>query len=146
MTTPAPPAKKTNLFTRKIGPLPMWAWTGIILVPIIIYAVIEHKKSAASAADTTAADSTDASQVPQFVNQTYTNPTPPSAPGTPAPSPAGPTEAQFQQLAKSEETQAAINRSQTGTLKTLTHPKAPAKKTNVPPKKKPVPKATPKKK
>jgi hypothetical protein len=118
MAPAAPPAKAGNLFTRKIGPLPMWAWTGIILVPVVIYGVIEHKKSASSSsASTDASDQTDASQVPQFVNQVYTNPTPPSAPGTPAQ--AGPTEAQFQAVAKSAETSAAVNRSQTTAIKDL---------------------------
>jgi hypothetical protein len=85
MSTPpgAAPKAKGNVLTRKIGPLPTWAWTGIILTPILIYAVIERKKSSSS---TTAASATtgmtSASQVPQFVNQTYTSVQAPSAPNS----------------------------------------------------------------
>src|SRR5271155_3134735 len=87
--TAAPPASgKGNVLTRKIGPLPTWAWVGIVIVPIGIYAYIERKKSAAASNTTTgtdttgASDMTDASQVPQFVNQTYTTVIPPTAPGS----------------------------------------------------------------
>jgi hypothetical protein len=84
---PAAPAKQGgNVFTRKIGPMPMWAWVAIISVILIGYAYYRNKQSAAAAATT--ATGTDASQVPQFVNQTYTSVTPPVA--GPA-GPAGPT-------------------------------------------------------
>ena len=81
--TPAPSGKKENVFTRKIGPMPMWAWVAIIGAVIIGYAYYKNKNSAASTSQT--GSTTDASQVPQFVNQTYVSPVPPSAPG-----PAGP--------------------------------------------------------
>ena len=77
-----------NVFTRKIGPMPMWAWVAIISVVLIGYAYYRNKQSAAAASTT--ATGTDASQVPQFVNQTYTSVTPPTA-GPPGPTgPAGP--------------------------------------------------------
>lgn len=80
--------KKENVFTRKIGPMPMWAWVAIIGAAIIGFAYYKNKNSAASSSTTGAM--TDASQVPQFVNQTYTQPGPPVA-GPPGPAgPAGP--------------------------------------------------------
>lgn len=85
---PAPSGKKENVFTRKIGPLPMWAWVAIISAVIIGYAYYKNKNAASTAATT--AGTTDASQVPQFVNQTYTSPVPPVA-GPPGPAgPQGP--------------------------------------------------------
>lgn len=90
---PAKPSgggKKENVFTRKIGPLPMWAWVAIVGGGILAWSLFSSKKAASSAADTSAAG-TDASQVPQFVNQTYTTVTPPMSPpaGQPPPSPPG---------------------------------------------------------
>lgn len=80
--------KKENVFTRKIGPMPMWAWVAIIGAVIIGYAYYKNKNAASTAATT--ASTTDASQVPQFVNQTYTSPVPPVA-GPPGPAgPQGP--------------------------------------------------------
>lgn len=38
------PAKKENVFTRKIGPLPMWVWLAIVAVLIIGYVLIFGKK------------------------------------------------------------------------------------------------------
>src|SRR5271155_3016496 len=84
MSTPpgAAPKAKGNVLTRKIGPLPTWAWTGIILTPILIYAVIERKKSSSTTAASATTGTTSASQVPQFVNQTYTSVQAPSAPNS----------------------------------------------------------------
>lgn len=89
----APPAaagrsKNGNVFTRHIGPLPMWAWLLISLGLIGVY-YVWHRNQAAQQASPSMATGTDASQVPQFVNQTYTSVTPPAAP-TPAPTPAPP--------------------------------------------------------
>src|SRR5271165_5965862 len=80
------PGKKGNVLTRKIGPLPMWAWTSIVLIMVVGYSLYSNKKNAAAAA-AAPATGTDASQVPQFVNQTYVSPTPPAAPGSAAPPP-----------------------------------------------------------
>jgi hypothetical protein len=95
MTPEAPPAAPPaapsrgggNVLTRKIGPMPAWAWIAIIAAALIGYAYWRNKSSA-SATAATAADGTDASQVPQFVNQTYTTVTPPVA--GPPPNPATP--------------------------------------------------------
>jgi len=71
-----------NVFTRHIGPLPMWGWTAIVGAVIIGYAWWKNRNSSSTSAESA---TTDASQVPQFVNQTYTNVQPPSAPAGPPP-------------------------------------------------------------
>jgi len=85
-----------NVFTNKIGPLPMWAWVAIIGAAILGYAYFKNRSSGSS---TAASSSTPASDVPEFVNQTYTTVTAPAAPtpnagggattGTPAPTGGG---------------------------------------------------------
>jgi len=96
MTAPAPegaPSSSGGLaFTRKLGPLPMWAWLGIGLALLLVVYTWKNNK-AASADTTTAADtSTDSSQIPQFINQTYVQnmpgTTPPPSSGT-VPPPSG---------------------------------------------------------
>jgi LysM repeat protein len=90
-TTQAP--SRENVFTRKIGPLPMWLWVVIIAVPLLVYSLYKQKKSATtpSTTGTGTASTTSASQVPQFVNQTYTTVIPPAAPTAAAvPGPTGP--------------------------------------------------------
>jgi hypothetical protein len=93
-----PSSSGGNVFTRKLGPLPMWAWMAIALVLAIAY-YLYKKKSAASAASATGASSgtaantpggVDASLVPQFVNQTYTNVSPPAVPITTSPTVSAP--------------------------------------------------------
>jgi hypothetical protein len=155
MAAAPPPAARGNVFTRKIGPLPMWAWLGIVLAGIGVWAVIEHKKSSSTAAST--ADETDASQVPQFVNQTYTSPSPPSTnmAGYETTAEAAAQEKQISAAAQNAEKGAAVNRSQAKAIKTLkkdqasdvtkAHPKAPAKK-GTPVKKDEAPRKQPKKK
>jgi outer membrane biosynthesis protein TonB len=60
-----------NVFTRKMGPLPMWGWMGIALALALGYYFIHGKKSSGS---------TPANDVPQFVNQVYDNDYPPPSP------------------------------------------------------------------
>jgi hypothetical protein len=73
-----------NVFTRKIGPLPMWGWMGIVLLLAVFYYL--YKKNSSSTAYSSSPSSVntpggvDASLVPQFVNQTYTTVEPPTAP------------------------------------------------------------------
>lgn len=79
-----------NVFTRKVGPLPMWAWMGLVLLVAVFYYLYKKNKasSTSSTNPTTSAASTaantpggvDASLVPQFVNQVYNQETPPAAP------------------------------------------------------------------
>lgn len=87
MSAPERPAgRKENVFTRKIGPLSMWVWLVIIGGAIGVWALYKNKT-----AGSTSATGTPASDVPQFVNQVYTNPVPPVAGGpiirTPHPRP-----------------------------------------------------------
>lgn len=98
---------RENVFTRRIGPLPMWQWFAIALAMILVYVLYQYRKTSqanANAANTAGGTSTGgttgAGQVPQFVNQTYTYVAPPSAqqpppsshgsnpPPQPAPAPA----------------------------------------------------------
>jgi len=79
---------KLGIWAKKYGPLPAWAWVSIGLVIVLGVLYLRSRNSTASNAastssDTTAADSTGAGQIPQFVNQTYTTVQPPSAPSPP---------------------------------------------------------------
>lgn len=90
----APPRKEggggaKSTFTRKLGPLPLWAWMGVGLAVVLVYANWKKSKQGASSTGTgTAAGATsvnspggvDASLVPQFINQTYVQDQPPTAP------------------------------------------------------------------
>jgi hypothetical protein len=67
----------SNVFTRKIGPLPMWGWMAIGLVVAVAYYFYEKNKSS-SQTPTPSAEAAD--QIPQFVNQTYVQTNPPAAP------------------------------------------------------------------
>lgn len=70
-----------NVFTRKIGPLPMWGWMGIALLLAVFYYLYKKNQGNNAQAQTAApTDTTDQSLVPQFVNQTYVQETPPPAP------------------------------------------------------------------
>lgn len=101
MTTPDTPPKHDpnqaagpptgNVWTRKYGSLPLWAWAGIglAIVIAIMYWRNRNSSSTNNAAVPSGASSTTAGQVPQFVNQVYTQ----TSPGTtPAPPPAGTTD------------------------------------------------------
>jgi LysM repeat protein len=76
-----------NVFTRKLGPLPMWAWMGIALAVAIVYYLYKKKTGSSNTSQNSAQNSSlntpggvDASLVPQFVNQVYNQETPPVAP------------------------------------------------------------------
>ena len=122
-TAPEPvkgPSSGGNVFTRKVGPLPMWAWMAIALLIALFYYLYKKSKSSSSAsnsatgsgADTAGAGGVDASLVPQFVNQTYVNNSPPAAPTPAAAAPtgttqpgygkAGPPNANYQAITKDE--------------------------------------------
>ena len=76
-----------NPLTRKIGALPMWAWLAIFTAVIVVYSYLKKSKSSnSSSSSSTGGASTvnspggvDSSLVPQFVNQTYVQATPPTA-------------------------------------------------------------------
>jgi hypothetical protein len=83
-----------NVFTRKVGPLPMWAWMGIALLIAVGYYLIKKKASGntsgagSSPSTVNTPGGVDSSLVPQFVNQTFVQDSPPSAPAVPTPPPA----------------------------------------------------------
>lgn len=96
----ATPAARSsgNVFTRKLGALPLWAWMGIGLAVALGYYYWKQstgsgaaaKSAAASAGAGQAAGGVDSNLVPQFVNQTYVQSAPPQ-PGMPGPTgPPGP--------------------------------------------------------
>ena len=61
------------MFTHRLGPLPMWLWVVIIGAVIVGWSLYKSRTSGGGSQqqDTTGTD-TPASDVPQFVNQTYT--------------------------------------------------------------------------
>jgi hypothetical protein len=69
-------------FGRKLGPLPLWAWMGVGL-GVALGAMYFRKNKAASSTTTgtdagsSSVSSTPNSQIPQFVNQVYTQGAPP---------------------------------------------------------------------
>jgi len=75
-----------SAFKRKVGPLPLWGWMAIIGALAVFYALYSKQKAAAAnaqSANSSTVDSpggVDSSLVPQFVNQVYTQSTPPPAP------------------------------------------------------------------
>lgn len=84
MTTPNPPQSRSsgNVFTRKVGPMPMWGWMGVVLLAAIGYYLIRKQGQTTAAANqaVNTPGGVDSSLVPQFVNQTYVQDTPPAAP------------------------------------------------------------------
>ncbi len=85
--SPAPAGtRKENVFTHKIGPLPMWGWLAIIGGALVAWRVYAGKNAATQAQQQgTAPSSTADNTVPQFVNQTYVTTGAPSSPGTSGP-------------------------------------------------------------
>lgn len=75
-----------NIFTRKLGPFPLWVWMGLGLAVALAWTNYSKNKKAASQAQSasgtlpttqTASGSTPASLIPQFVNQVYNQESPP---------------------------------------------------------------------
>lgn len=85
-----------NVFTRKIGPLPLWAWMGIGLAIALGYYFWQQNQASNSSSSTSSTPQTastvntpggvDSSLVPQFINQTYTSVSPPASPSVSVPS------------------------------------------------------------
>jgi hypothetical protein len=73
---------------RKVGPLPLWAWLGLVTLVAVGYYMYKKNQAGNSTANQSTAGTggtagtTDQSLVPQFVNQTYVENNPPSAPAT----------------------------------------------------------------
>lgn len=75
------PAEPSNPLTNKLGPLPVWAWGGLaLLVAILFYMYSKNKSNKAQNTAANTPGGVDASLVPQFVNQTFVENTPPAAP------------------------------------------------------------------
>jgi len=67
--------------------MPVWAWLGVAIGGGVIFFMWNKNKQASSqtaSASTNTPGGVDASLVPQFVNQTYVNGTPPGAPSMPS--------------------------------------------------------------
>lgn len=80
-------------FTRKLGPLPLWAWMGIGLAGALAYSSWRKNKAAAATTTTAATGTSLANQTPPFIIQNYTSPGaqgPAGPPGTSAPAQAAP--------------------------------------------------------
>ncbi len=107
----------SNIFTRKVGPLPLWGWLAIATVAAVLYALYAKNKASSTSttgtgSSTAGAGGVDSSLVPQFVNQTYVNNTPPAAPpvtstppssgGGPAYGKAGPPNGNYQAITLQE--------------------------------------------
>lgn len=73
-----PPAQGGSFLTRKVGPLPMWAWMAIVVGGLV--AVVAWR-NAHQAANTATTDSTvPPDQTPPMVFQDYVTSTPPYSP------------------------------------------------------------------
>ena len=53
----APDGGGGNVFTRKIGPLPMWAWMGIALALAIVYYLYKKHTSSSTSSQNSAQNS-----------------------------------------------------------------------------------------
>jgi LysM repeat protein len=94
-TAPAAAApKRENVFTHKLGPLPMWGWVAIAGGILVAWRWYSNKQAASTATASTSATG-NPNTVPQFVNQTYVSTQPPVAPSAATPAtpaaPAAPT-------------------------------------------------------
>jgi hypothetical protein len=76
-------ASGSNVFTNKLGPLPMWAWVAILGGLIVAWSVYSRNKAGATSSTSGSPTGTSASDIPQFVNQTYTTVQAPAAPAVP---------------------------------------------------------------
>ena len=78
-----------NVFTRQLGPMPLWGWMAVGLALVLLYVYWKKDQASQSTSGTSSDTSggsgtTDSSLIPQFVNQVYTQTSPPS------PGPQGP--------------------------------------------------------
>lgn len=79
------PARRENVLTHKLGPLPTWGWIAIAGGAFLAYRWYSSKNAAASGGTTSSsAVDTSANTVPQFVNQTYVSTSAPLSPTTAA--------------------------------------------------------------
>lgn len=80
--------KKENVFTHKLGPLPMWGWVAGVAAILVAWRMYSAKKNGSNqpASGTSGSGSSGLAggaspyDIPQFVNQTYTTVTAPPSP------------------------------------------------------------------
>ena len=84
-------SRGTNPLTKKLGPLPVWAWAALALLLVLGYLYYKNRKNSTSNTTSSGTTTTSDSQIPQFVNQVYTNGTPPSDGNTGPSNPTNPT-------------------------------------------------------
>lgn len=127
----------------------MWAWAGIILGGVLLY--MYHKQASSSSASTTTPTTatvnsggtdigSEASQIPQFVNQTYTTVTPPTIDNNttvnpppvtvnvPAPAPASPAQPAYGQAGPPNSNYQAITPQEAEVLESSNNVYNPANK------------------
>src|SRR6266702_5108713 len=83
-----PPEKEGGIsagLNKKMGPFPVWLYLVLAGLMVFLFIYIRRQKSASS--DTTGTDTQSSSTIPPFINQVYTNTTPPesSVPGPEGP-------------------------------------------------------------
>lgn len=79
-----------NVLSRQMGPMPLWAWMALAFALILGVAYWRARNNSNTAAGSSAG-TTATNDIPQFVNQVYTNPSPPEEPGPTGPKgPPGP--------------------------------------------------------
>lgn len=80
MADAKPPAKKGgNFLTRKHGPLPTWAYIVIAVGLLVALAWWKTRQSSKQQSAKPESAASGSGKVPQFVNQTYVQPGPPSS-------------------------------------------------------------------
>lgn len=81
--TATPPGPSESMWSRRYGPLPLWAW---LVIGAGFLVVLWYRNQSANqnqnASTSTADQSTADSQIPQFVNQTYVQASPPDISNT----------------------------------------------------------------
>jgi hypothetical protein len=108
-----------GFLSRSLGPLPIWAWLGLVLFAAVGYYVWAKNNKAnstqAASNTSTGTGTTDSSLIPQFVNQVYTNDVPPAT--GPSTTPTGPmTSPKYGEAGPAQKGFQAITAAQAATL------------------------------
>lgn len=85
MSESMPERSGGNVWSKRVGPLPMWGWGGLGLLAVVLLYLYRNNKTSANSGGSSASTvntpgGVDSSLVPQFVNQVYTQNQPPAAP------------------------------------------------------------------
>lgn len=73
------PSRNAGPLSKRYGPLPAWAWLVLAFVLLLGVAYWRSRNNANTAAGSSAG-TTNSADIPQFVNQVFTNPAPPEEP------------------------------------------------------------------